>query len=165
VFRKLLDPESASTSERQHRRQTSRIARSNLETSIERLAAEPGISAEQLSGANAMLASSHRFAHALIAVEAGIPEAGASRPQPQFKEFAEAAEKTLELLSAMFRGKRVAEREFPDLREIYSRVTHSSGAEDGRYAFVTTEADRMVNSLNTLREQVFAGKRGVRGEG
>ena len=165
VFRKLLDPESASTSERQHTRQTSRIARSNLETSIERLAAEPGISAEQLSGANAMLASSHRFAHALIAVEAGIPEAGASRPQPQFKEFAEAAEKTLELLSAMFRGKRVAEREFPDLREIYSRVTHSSGAGDGRYAFVTTEADRMVNSLNTLREQVFAGKRGVRGEG
>jgi uncharacterized membrane protein YccC len=161
VFRKLLDPESASASERQHTRQTSRIARSNLETSIERLAAEPGISAEQLSGSNAMLASSHRFAHALIAVEAGIPEAGASRPQPQFKEFAEAAEKTLELLCAIFRGKRVAEREFPDLREIYSRLTHWSGAEDGRYAFVTAEADRMVNSLNTLREQVFAGKRGI----
>jgi len=125
----------------------------------------PGISAEQLSGANDMLASSHRFAHALIAVEAGIPDSGASRPQPQFKEFAEAAEKTLELLSAIFRGKRAAEREFPDLREIYSRMTHSSGAEDTRYAFVTAEADRMVNSLNTLREQVLARKRGVRGEG
>jgi uncharacterized membrane protein YccC len=165
VFRKLLDPASASAREREHTRQASRIARSNLETSIERLAAEPGISVEQLSGANAMLASSHRFAHALIAVEAGIPEAGALQPRPQFRQFAEAVEKTLELLSAIFRGKRVAEREFPDLREIYSRMTHASEAGDGRYAFVAAEADRMVNSLNTLREQVFRWKLGLSGKG
>jgi hypothetical protein len=112
-----------------------------------------------------MLASSHRFAHALIAVEAGIPEAGALKPRPQFRQFAEAVEKTLELLSAMFRGKRVAEREFPDAREIYSRMTHASEAEDGRYAFVAAEADRMVNSLNTLREQVFQWKLGLSGKG
>jgi hypothetical protein len=112
-----------------------------------------------------MLASSHRFAHALIAVEAGIPEAGASLPQPQFRQFAEAVEKTLELVSAIFRGQRVTERKFPDLREIYSRVMDSGDAEDGRYAFITAEADRMVNSLNTLRDQVFAWKRGLRGEG
>ena len=165
VFRKLLDPASASGKERERTRQASRIARSNLETSIERLAAEPGISAEQLSRANAMLASSHRFAHALIAVEAGIPESGTSRPQPQFRQVAVAVEKTLELLSAIFRGKRVAEREFPDLREIYSRMIHSGDAEDERYAFVTPEADRMVNSLNTLREQAFAWKLGLSGKG
>jgi uncharacterized membrane protein YccC len=164
VFRKLLDPASASASERERTRQTSRIARSNLETSIERLAAEPGISAEQLTQANAMVASSHRFAHALIALEAGIPETGGQTPQPQFKQFAEAIEKTLALLSACVRGERVAEREFPDLREVYSRLTHPSEAEDGRYAFVTAEADRMVNSLNTLREQVLAWKRSLTGK-
>ncbi len=161
VFRKLLDPASASASERERTRQASRIARSNLETSIERLAAEPGISAEQLAQANAMVASSHRFAHALIALEAGIPETAAQTPQPQFKQFAEAIEQTLKLLAACLRGQRVAEREFPDLREIYSRMTHLGETEDGRYAFVATEADRMVNSLNTLREQVFAWKRGL----
>jgi uncharacterized membrane protein YccC len=165
AFGKLLDPASASAREREHARQASRIARSNLETSFERLTAEPGISREQLYAANAMLASSHRFAHALIAVEAGIPESGASKPQPQFRQFAEAVENTLELLSAIFRGERVAEREFPNLRAIYSRMTLASDGEDGRYAFVTPEADRMVNSLNTLREQVFAWRLGLSGKG
>jgi uncharacterized membrane protein YccC len=164
VFRKLLDPASASAIERERTRQASRLARSNLETSIERLAAEPGISAEQLAQANAMLASSHRFAHALIALEAGIPETGESKAQLQCKQFAEAVEKTLELLSAVLRGERVAERKFPDLREIHSRMTHRSEAEDGRYAFVTVEADRMVNSLNTLREQVFARQSSLTGK-
>src|SRR4029077_590064 len=164
VFRKLLDPALASTSEGHRTRQAARIARSNLETSIERLAAEPGISAEQLVQANAMLASSHRFAHALIALEAGIPETGAQTPQPQFKQFAEAVEQTLELLSAILRGQAVAEREFPDLREIHSRMMHPSEAEDGPYTFVAVEADRMVNSLNTLREQVFAWKRSLTGK-
>ena len=93
-----------------------------------------------------------------------MPETGASKPQPQFRQFAEAGEKTLELLSAIFRGKRVAEREFPDLREIYSPMMHSGGAENERYAFVTAEADRMVNSLNTLREQIFAWTRGLNGK-
>jgi uncharacterized membrane protein YccC len=164
VFKKLLDPASASASERERTRQASRLARSNLETSIERLAAEPGISAEQLAQANAMLASSHRFAHALIALEAGIPETGGSKPQLQFKQFAEAVEKTLELISAVLRDERVAERKFPDLREIHSRMTHRSEAEDGRYTFVTVETDRMVNSLNTLREQVFARQRSLTGK-
>jgi uncharacterized membrane protein YccC len=163
VFQKLLYPASASASERERTRQASRTARSNLETSIERLAAEPGISAEQLAQANAMLAASHRFAHALIALEAGIPETGAQSPQPQFKQFAEAIEKTLELLSAYLRGEGVVEREFPDLREVYSSMAHQSEAADGRYGFVMVEADRMVNSLNTLREQVFAWKRSLAG--
>ena len=44
-------------------------------------------------------------------------------------------------------------------------MMHSGDAEDGRYAFVTEEADRMVNSLNTLREQVFAWKLGLSGKG
>jgi uncharacterized membrane protein YccC len=164
VFRNLLDPASASASERERSRHASRIARSNLETSIERLAAEPGISTEQLAQANAMVASSHRFAHALIALEAGIPETAAQTPQPQFKQFAEAIEQTLKILAACLRGQRVAEREFPDLREIYSCMTNPGQTEDGRYAFVATEADRMVNSLNTLREQVFAWKRGLAGK-
>jgi hypothetical protein len=43
-------------------------------------------------------------------------------------------------------------------------MTHRSEAEDGRYTFVTVETDRMVNSLNTLREQVFARQRSLTGK-
>jgi len=161
ITRKLLDPASASAREREHTRQAARTARSNLETSIERLAAEPGISASQLAQANAMLASSHRFAHAMIALEAGIPQAEATPPRLEFGAFADAVERTLELLSAKLRGERVSEREFPDLREAYMRFTQTTDPQLERYAFVNVEVDRMTNSLNTLREQIFAWQRGL----
>src|SRR5207244_8428401 len=159
ITRKLLDPASASARERERTRQAARTARSNLETSIERLAAEPGISASQLVQANAMLASSHRFAHAMIALEAGIPQAGAAAPRLEFGAFGDAVERTLQLLSAKLRGERVTEREFPDLREAYLRFTQTTDPQLERYAFVNVEADRMTNSLNTLREQIFAWQR------
>ena len=161
ITRKLLDPASASARERERTRQAARTARSNLETSIERLAAEPGISASQLAQANAMLASSHRFAHAMIALEAGIPQAEAAAPRLEFGAFGDAAERTLQLLSAKLRGERVTERVFPDLREAYLRFTQTTDPRLERYAFVNVEADRMTNSLNTLREQIFAWQRGL----
>jgi uncharacterized membrane protein YccC len=153
----LLDPDSASARERERTRQAARIARTNLETSMERLAAEPGVTAERLALANAMIASSHRFAHSMIALEAGIPPKDrGEKPPLQFEEFAEDVDKTLELLSAKLRGQRIAERDFPDLREAYSRLAQTPGLQSGPYAFEKTEADRIANSLNTLREQIFA---------
>jgi hypothetical protein len=122
-----------------------------LETSLERLAAEPGATALQLAQANGMLASSHRFAHAMIALEAGIPEVPAEAPRLQFEGFANAAEKTLELISAKLRGQRIAEREFPDLREAYRQLIQTADM----------QSDRMVNSLNTLREQTTDWTRGT----
>lgn len=123
---------------------------------MDRLAAEPGVSAQQLAQINAMIASSHRFAHSMIALEAGIPQTGGERTPLQFVAFAAAVEKTLERLSAKVRGQRISERDFPDLREAYLRLTHATASQLGPYAYVETEADRIANSLNTLREQVFA---------
>ena len=164
----LLNP-SATTAyakERERTRQAGRTARSNLETSVERLSAEPGITAGQIAQANAMLASSHRFAHAMMALEAGIPQAPSQTPNPapraEFRVFAAAVDKTLELLDAKIRGERVAERDFPDLREDYLRLASSGDPQLARYALTNVEADRMTNSLNTLREQVFAWKRQFR---
>ena len=162
---KLLDPASASARERERTRQAARIARSNLETSIERLAAEPGVSSAQLAQVNAMLASSHRFAHAMIALEAGIPQLQMAAPPVQFSAFAKAVEKTLELLSAKVRGQRVSEREFPDLRDAYFKFTRSGDSQLEPYAFVSVEADRMTNSLNTLREQIFDWRRDLTAAG
>ena len=160
ITRKLLEPGSAAPRERERTRRAARIARTNLETSIERLAAEPGVTAGQLAQANAMLASSHRFAHAMIAMEAGIPASKTQTPPLGFQPYAAAVEKTLELLSAMLRGKRVPEREFPDLRSEYAGLVGNGDLQNDSYAFVGTEADRMANSLNTLREQVLAWQRG-----
>jgi uncharacterized membrane protein YccC len=157
ITRMLLEPAKASAGVRGKTRQAARIARSNLETSIERLAAEPGVSAEQLAQVNALLASSHRFAHAMIALEAGIPQTNEQMPPATLRTFAAAVEKTLELLSVKLRGERIAERSFPDLREAHSQFAASADiSNNSSYSFAITEADRMVNSLNTLREQAFA---------
>jgi uncharacterized membrane protein YccC len=159
----LLDPGPYSARERERTRQAARTARTNLETSLERLAVEPGVTQEQIAQANAIVASSHRFAHAMMALEAGIPASSAQAPvqapaRPEFRNFAEAADLTLELLSAKIRGEKVAERDFPDLRESYLRLASSGDPKLERYALTNVEADRMTNSLNTLREQVFAWK-------
>ena len=154
-----LEPSTRNNRARERTRQAARTARSNLEASLERLSAEPGVSTEQLSQVNAMLASSHRFAHAMMALEAGIFDNREQAPRPAFHDFADAVDKTLQLLAGKVRGQRVAERDFPDLREIYLRLAGSGDPQLALYALSNVEADRMTNSLNTLREQVFAWKR------
>jgi uncharacterized membrane protein YccC len=160
----LLNPRPESGRQRERTRQAARTARSNLEASLERLAAEPGITQEQVGQVNAMLASSHRFAHAMMALEAGIPATsarGQAQPptRPEFSKFAEAVDTTLKLLAAKMRGDKVAERDFPDLRASYLQLASSGDPRLERYALTNVEADRMTNSLNTLREQLFAWKR------
>src|SRR5258708_32904940 len=85
----------------------------------------------------------------------------AEAPRLQFETFAEAVEKTLELISAKLRGHRIAEREFPDLREAYLHLIQTGDMQLDHYGFVRVEADRMVNSLNTLREQTTNWTRGT----
>ena len=63
-------------------------------------------------------------------------------------------EKTLELLARVLRGERIAEKEFPDLREDHNQMVAAGNPQNARYALVNVEADRMTNSLDTLREQV-----------
>jgi hypothetical protein len=106
-----------------------------------------------------MLAASHRFAHAMIALEAGVTPEARLHPRPEFKIFENAVEKTLELLAAKFRGKRVGEREFPDLRAAYTKLAQAGDPQLARYGLVNVEAHRMTNSLNTLHDQLFNWRR------
>ncbi len=132
-----------------------RMARTNLEASIDRLGAEPGTTAEQMNQLNALLASSHRFVHAVMALDAGWLHTAAVPARTAFRTFATDVEKTLELLAAALRGKHVQLNEFPDLREDHHVLVQSGDQKIERYALVNVEADRIVNSLNTLREQVM----------
>jgi uncharacterized membrane protein YccC len=147
--------ETGSARELDRLRLKARMARTNLEASIDRLGAEPGTTAEQLRQLNALLASSHRFVHALMALDAAWLHTAAVPARTAFATFAADVEKTLDLLAATLRSRRVQLNEFPDLREDYHVLVQSGDAKIERYALVNVEADRIVNSLNTLREQVM----------
>ena len=144
-------------------RQNARTARTNLEGSLERLAAEPGVTSDQLNRINAILASSHRFAHSVMALEAGLPLTPAMPARPEFRVFAADVETMLALLEEILSGGKVAEKKFPNLREDHNRLIAAGDPEKERYALVNIEADRMTNSLNTLHEEIVGWVRSTRG--
>jgi uncharacterized membrane protein YccC len=125
-----------------------RRARSNVETSVDRWSIEPNVEAAQLRLVNAMLASSHRFIHSVMALEAGLTPEPSAVARESFEIFARDLEKILDALAAWLRGS-ATPRNLPDLREDYNRLIRS-----GESSLVSIEADRMTNSLNTLAEQL-----------
>jgi uncharacterized membrane protein YccC len=130
------------------------LARSNLEASIDRLSAEPGTTAEVMNRLNEILASSHRFVHAVMALDARNLQSSKTPARPPFGAFAANVEKTLSILADTLRGRRTAAKDLPDLRESYHRLVEFGDPLTERYALVNVEADRMTNSLNTLSEGI-----------
>src|SRR6266404_1357143 len=155
VVETYVGNETSSARELDRVRLATRVARTNLEASIDRLTAEPGTTAEQMNQFNALLASSHRFTHAVMALEAGLLHTAAVPPRAASRTFMADVEKTLTLLAGALRGRRVQLKEFPDLREDHHALVQSGDQKIERYALVNVEADRIVNSLNTLRKQVM----------
>lgn len=134
-----------------------RLARSNMEASAERLRVEPGTRPDQIALLTAILANSHRFVRAVMALET-VP-VGSTPVRQEFTDFARDVEKTLGLLTGALRGEKLAVRHLPDLREDHHRLVRAANSETARYALVNEETDRMTNSLNTLREQVLQWER------
>lgn len=135
-------------------RQAGRLARSNLEASVDRLSSEPYPS--RVSALNDMLASSHRLAHALMALEAGLYRSNFVPPRDAFRAFSNDVEKTLYFLAASLRGSAIHPGDLPDLREDHHALLRSGDSHVARYALVNIETDRVTNSLNTLREQIIS---------
>jgi hypothetical protein len=88
--------------------------RSNLEDSIERLLAEPGTVGSRVMTLKSILANSHRFAHASMALDAYRSRISATPGRPAFLVFAADVEKVLTLLAATLRGTDVARRNLPE---------------------------------------------------
>jgi uncharacterized membrane protein YccC len=151
--------ESSSTLELQRFRRDARGARSNLEASIDRLSSEPGTTREQMSRLNAILASSHRFIHAVMALDAIASRDPAPFNSPPVKRFAFNVQQTLMLLASALRGARVKSKDFPDLREEHRLLvqagTSSANSANAQFHSINVEADRITNSMNTLAEQVM----------
>ena len=133
-------------------RMAARLARSNMEASVDRLRAEPGSTPEEVSLVTALLANSHRFVRATMALEMISPKALPVRDGLQL--FSSDVAKMLDTLISALRGNPGALRHVPDLCEDYRRLVKSAKLEVSRYALANEEADRITNSLNTLAEQV-----------
>jgi hypothetical protein len=140
--------------DRDRARVAARLARSNLEASIERASVEPGVSPERLALLSAILASTRRLARALLALEAVIgPDRTAPVPQ-SFRTFADHADLTLYYLAALLRGSAITPDLLPDLRADHSALLDSEQTAQP-YALIHTEADRLTNAVNTLSEEIF----------
>ena len=68
------------------------------------------------------------------------------------EQFFGQVDQTLELLARVLRGAAVRDAAFPDLREAHTLLLQNGGS---GFALLSTETDRIANSLNTLREQVY----------
>ena len=149
------------TEELDRTRSASRLSRTNLEASVDRLAAEPATPAAERDRWNAMLASSHIFAYSIIMLHATLLASPDSlRPlvrNAAFQDFVQKIGQTLELLASLLRGAGQESIAFPDLRAVHHRLFHGGEPMAARHSLISVEADKIVNSLNTLREQVLAG--------
>jgi uncharacterized membrane protein YccC len=125
-----------------------RRARSNLEASADRISVEPGAPEERVHLLVGMMASSHRLAHAMMALEAGLAASRAAA-SPDFRAFADGVELTLYYLAAVLRGSGMERDALPDLREEHHKLAQTGEG------LVVVETDRITNSLNTLGEDVF----------
>jgi uncharacterized membrane protein YccC len=140
-------------------RDNARRARSNAEASVDRVAAEPGVTPDQAALLTAILASSHGFVYAAIAMESALWQTAPAPPRPAVLEFASAVDRMLAALADALRGNGLAQ-DLPNLREAHNTILQSTESVNERYTLINTETDRMVTSLNTVREQIEKWTRG-----
>jgi uncharacterized membrane protein YccC len=80
-----LHPDRSYAAELDRTRLSGRLARTNLEAGVDLAIAEPGTTAETINSLTAVLASSHRLTHALMALEAGLSTSQPSLPAKRFR--------------------------------------------------------------------------------
>ena len=144
-------PKGGGSQERDERRVAGRLARTNLEATIERAVSEPGVAAEEAALMDAMLASSHRLANALIGLEAAVDATNDRRPA--FGRFLQDVQVTLAHLASVLRDGSVERSALPDLREDQYALAHSTDSQQS-HRLADTETDRIANSLNTLAGEI-----------
>ncbi len=155
IAQSYMESNSPASQPLDQRRLGARRERSNLEASLDRLMAEPGVTAETRHALGGILANSHRLVHAIMALEAGLWSSNPVPARPAFRQFAHHVELTLHSLAAALRGSPLRRSDLPDLREDHRRLVQTGDSLTERYALVNVETDRITNSLNTLVEDLL----------
>ena len=135
-------------------RLASRMARSNLEASVERLAAEPSTETNQIELVRSMIASSHRFAHAIMALEASETKITGTSAPTELQRFVADVQTTLADLEGVLRERKIP-AEWPDLRSDFRILADAGVHRIPLSTLPSVEGDTIVNSVNTLREQIL----------
>jgi uncharacterized membrane protein YccC len=151
---RMCDPDHPAAAELDHARMEWRSDWSNAEASVDRLEGEPRTSPQQLSCLNAILAASHQLIHAFTGLEAGFRRIQENRLPPTFKTFANDIEFTLYFLSSALRNESTKPEHLPVLRDDFNKIVLAGPLPDNQQ-FLIAETDRIVTSVNTIREQVI----------
>ncbi len=135
-------------------RQAARLARSNAETSIQRLRAEPVASGDAADFLDGLLATSHRFAQSVMALETGLYR-DVPPTTPDTDRFRKDVDQTVEAIEESVRRPSQPLSDIPDLRSDHNALVGggmSKLADDDRYRVGTliAETERITNSLNTM---------------
>ena len=144
-------------------RQSARVARTNVEASVDRIAMEPGASPALLRLTAALLASSHDFIYAGMALE-GATLDKTTLAGEAIETFLDRVDLTLYLLGTAFRHpfhRQPEPAHFPDMRAEHRKLIASIG-DSPELSFLGLEADRMTNALNTVREQALEWLRSIK---
>jgi uncharacterized membrane protein YccC len=152
VLKVRLHPRDGDDERANETRQAARLARTMAEASLDRLRMEPGTPPEQVRFLSAAMASSNRFVHAAMAAEVSPPSHLEAQQRDAFERFASDVQSTMAMLARILRGDRASKRAFPDLREAYRVIVTRVPQEE--HSQVVEECDRIVNSVNTLRELI-----------
>jgi hypothetical protein len=120
---------------------------------------EPGLAEARLTALNRILADSHRFIHALMALESGLARSAPVPARDATRVLFDGFDATIYYLAAALRGSAVQPSDLPGLRSAHTAVLRQGDPATVRYILVNIETDRMVNSLNTLSGEVFAYQR------
>jgi len=132
-----------------------RRTRTNVESSVDRVISEPGITAPTRDTLLSMLASSHALMVAMFGLEAGAGHNPPATPPEALRTFARDVDFTLYHLAAALRGSKPASDTLPQLREDHRKLLEARDSFSQNDGYVLAETDRLTVSLNTLREQVM----------
>jgi len=127
-------------------RSQARVARANAEAFLGRIVSEPGIAPERANLLNTILVNSHSFVRSAMALESDL-----NHPRepsgPTDLDFMRDVDRTLLVIVEALRTATKLPHDLPDLREAHNRI-------EDRYGLFAIETDRIVTSLNTMREQI-----------
>jgi uncharacterized membrane protein YccC len=127
-------------------RSKARVARANAESFLGRIVSEPGISPDRANLLNTILVSSHGFVRSAMALESDLNHPRAE-PAGAELDLTRDVDQTLLAIVDALRTSTKLPTDLPDLREAHNRI-------EDRYSLFGVETDRIVTSLNTMREQI-----------
>jgi uncharacterized membrane protein YccC len=153
----VVDPPAFDPAATRRARMASRLARTNAEASLARLAADPASQRREAGRFIGLLASTRRAAAALLALEACLQD-GAVRPTPELEPLAREVDETLARLVDSARGAARGGRviALSALRATQRRLVDAIGPGE-----IARETDRLVDALDTLAHVLGAPARRI----